>query len=99
VLALVMTALEGHSRPDSCSALSVCDIGVVDKGLYIDDSDDTHYNHPALSKYQHLLHERGRYQGLTAPHSQKQESVSIFGEMEDTNGTTLAEAKLRPPRP
>jgi hypothetical protein len=53
----------------------------------IDDSDDAHDNHPALSRYQHILYERGRYQDLTALHSQKQESVPIFGEMEDSNGT------------
>jgi hypothetical protein len=99
VLVLVMMALEGNSRPDSCSALSVCEIDVIDKGLYINDSDDAHYDHPVLSKYQHILYERVRCQDLTGAHSQKQESVPISGEMEDSNGTTLAEAKLRPPRP
>jgi hypothetical protein len=99
LLVLVMMALERHSRPDSCSALSVCEIGVVDKGLYIGDSDDAHYDYPVLSKYQHKLYERGRCQDLTAYHYQKQESVPVSGEMEDSNGTTLAEAKLRPPRP
>jgi hypothetical protein len=99
LLVLVMMVLERHSRPDSCSALSVCEIDVVDKGLYIDDSDDAHYNHPALSKYQHILYQKGRYQDLTALRCQKQESVPVFGQMEDSNGTTLAEAKLRPPRP
>jgi hypothetical protein len=98
-LVLVMMTLEGNSRPDSCSALGVCEIGVVDKGLYIGDSDDAHYDHPALSKYQRMLYERGRFQDLTVSHSQKQESVPISGDMEDSSGTTLAEAKLRPPRP
>jgi hypothetical protein len=95
LLVLVMMALEKHSRPDSCSALGVCEIDVVDKGLYINDSDNAHYDHPALSKHQHVLYERGRYQGLTVAHSRRQESVSIFGEMEDSNGTTLAGVKLR----
>jgi hypothetical protein len=98
LLVLVMMVLDWHSRPDSCSALSVCEIGVV-KVLYIGDSDDAHYDHPVLLKYQHKLYERGRCQDLTASQSQKQESVPVSGEMEDSNGTTLAEAKLRPPRP
>ena len=61
LLVLAMVVFEGNSRPDSCSALGVCKIDVVDKGLYIDDADDAHYDHPILSKYQHILHERGRY--------------------------------------
>jgi hypothetical protein len=99
LLVLVMVALKGHSRPDSCSALSVCEIDVIDKSLYIGDSDDAHYDYSALSRYQYMLYEWGRYQDLTAFHSQKQESVPISGEMEDSNGTTLVEAKLRLPRP
>jgi hypothetical protein len=34
LLVLVMMVLEGHSRPDSRPSLSVCEIDVVDKGLY-----------------------------------------------------------------
>jgi hypothetical protein len=99
LLVLVMVAWEAHSRPDSCSALGVCEIDVVDKGLYIDDSDNAHYDHTALSKHQHVLYKRGRYQDLTAPHSRRQESVPIFGEMEDSNDTALAGAMLKPLRP